>query len=126
MGPYCDQTAPAVDFVSTKNFLMLHIKTGQTSKGRGFKLSYKSVPVGKTDCGGVYTKPGYSIRLPTNDEGVYMHDMECYWIIMAPKDKNILLNWKSFKLEESADCSYDYVEIYDNLANNENNPALGR
>ncbi|XP_061386037.1 cubilin homolog [Musca vetustissima] len=126
MGPYCDQTSPDVDFVSKTNFLSLNLKTALTSTGRGFKLKYKAIPTGKTDCGGVYTKPGYSIRLPTNDEGTYMHDMECYWVIMAPKDKYILINWKSFMLEESMDCSYDYVEIYDNMANAENARPLGK
>ncbi|XP_058980023.1 cubilin homolog [Musca domestica] len=126
MGPYCAQKAPDVDFVSKINFLIFHLKTGLTSSGRGFKLKYKAIPTAKTNCGGVYTKPGYNIRLPTNDEGTYMHDMECYWAIMAPRDKYILINWKSFDLEESMDCSYDYVEIYDNLANAENALPLGR
>ncbi|XP_065362088.1 cubilin homolog [Calliphora vicina] len=125
MGPFCGEKAPMADIVSKTNMLILHLQTGLTSTGRGFKLSYKAVPMGKTDCGGVYTKPGYSIRLPTDEQGLYMHDMTCYWIIMAPKDKFIMIDWKSFDLEESSDCSYDYVELYDNLAK-ENNQALER
>lgn len=125
MGPFCGEKAPLADIVSKTNMLILHLQTGLTSTGRGFKLSYKAVPMGKTDCGGVYTKPGYSIRLPTDEQDLYMHDMTCYWIIMAPKDKFIMIDWKSFDLEESSDCSYDYVELYDNLAN-ENNQALER
>ncbi|XP_073838257.1 cubilin [Musca autumnalis] len=125
MGPFCGNKSPDIDFVSRTNFIILHLKTGLTSSGRGFKLKYKAIPTGKTDCGGVYTKPGHTIRLPTNDEGTYMHDMECYWVIMAPRDKYILINWKSFALEESVDCSYDYVEIYDSLVTSSGS-ALGR
>lgn len=116
MGPYCGETTPSTDLLSKTNMLVFYLQTGLTTTGRGFKLSYKSVPIGKTDCGGVYTKPGYSIRLPTDDQGQYMHDMDCYWIIMAPKNKYIMLDWQSFHLEESSDCRFDYVEIYDNVA----------
>uniref|UniRef100_A0A1I8NWD8 Cubilin n=2 Tax=Stomoxys calcitrans TaxID=35570 RepID=A0A1I8NWD8_STOCA len=126
MGPYCGESAPPIDFVSKTNYLHMILRTSSTTTGRGFKMTYKSVPMDKDGCGGMYTKPGLSIRLPTNDEGQYMHDMECYWVIMAPKNKFIQLNWKSFKLEESVDCSYDYVEIYDNMANGDNNTPLGR
>lgn len=123
MGPYCGDNAPPADIVSKLNMVTLHLQTGLTTTGRGFKISYKAVPMGKTDCGGVYTKPGYTIRLPTDESGFYMHDMKCYWIIMAPKDKFIVIDWLSFNLEESTDCSFDYVELYDNLAN-ENGQAL--
>ncbi|XP_075164329.1 cubilin [Haematobia irritans] len=126
LGPYCNQKSPDVDFVSKTNFLMLYLSTGNFAKGRGFKLTYKSIPMDKNGCGGVYTKPGPSIRLPTNDDGVYMHDMECYWIIIAPPSKMIQINWKSFNLEESVDCSYDYVEIYDTLNIGEGVIPLGR
>lgn len=124
-GPFCGEKAPLADMVSNTNMLTVVLKTGLTTIGRGFKLSYKAVPMGKGDCGGVYTKPGYTIKLPTDEEGLYMHDMTCYWIIMAPKDKFIVIDWLSFELEESTDCSYDYVELYDNLSN-EDSQALER
>ncbi|KAI9577187.1 hypothetical protein GQX74_015641 [Glossina fuscipes] len=124
--PYCNEKTPARDFVSKYNFLELLFRSSLTSSGRGFKIKYKAIPMGNKNCGGVYTRPGYTIRLPTDEEGLYMHDMECYWIIRAPLNKYIFLDWKSFKLEESSDCNYDYVEVYDNYANAKNSQPLGR
>lgn len=122
LGPFCGESAPPSDMVSESNFFEITFKTGLTSQGKGFKLRYASVPMGKRDCGGIYTKPGFTIRLPTDDEGLYMNDLECYWIIQAPKGKFIALNWKYFHLEANIDCSFDYLEILDNVANLETKP----
>jgi len=63
----------------------------------------------------VHTRSGEHIRLPTT-EGRYANDATCYWVIMAPANKAIRLHWISFEMEETQDCSFDYVEIYDSLS----------
>ncbi|XP_050328157.1 cubilin homolog [Bactrocera neohumeralis] len=126
MGPYCGNSTPPIEFVSKANMLILTFKTGITTWGKGFKLEYLSIPMGKTDCGGVFTKPGQKIRLPTGENEMYLDNMECYWVIMAPEGKGIMINWNSFRLEKNMDCMYDYVEIFDTLPKADDAHPLGR
>ncbi|XP_011185073.1 cubilin homolog [Zeugodacus cucurbitae] len=126
MGPYCGNYTPPIEFVSKANMLILTYKTGLTTLGKGFKLEYNSIPMGKTDCGGVFTKPGHKIRLPTGEDNTYTNNLECYWVLMAPEGKGIMINWNSFSLEKAMDCMYDYVEIFDTLPNDSNEHPLGR
>ncbi|XP_030381464.1 cubilin homolog [Scaptodrosophila lebanonensis] len=126
LGPYCGQTMPEQDLVSKTNMLIFHLKTSSTSTGRGYKFRYRAVPMGAMDCGGVYTKSNQTIRLPVGPDGKYTDSMTCFWVIMAPPRKGIMLQWLSFSLEASSDCTFDYVEVYDNLANNDSDEPLGR
>lgn len=116
LGPYCGQGLPAEDYVSQTNMLILHLQTQPSSTGRGFRFDYRAVPVESDRCGGVHTKEGQNIRLPVDALGNYRNELTCYWIIMAPPNKAILLHWLSFQLEGTPDCNYDYVEIYDGLS----------
>ncbi|XP_036318853.1 cubilin homolog [Rhagoletis pomonella] len=125
-GPFCGNNTPPVEFVSKTNMLIFTYHTSLTSSGRGFKLEYRSIPMGKTDCGGVFTKPGYKIRLPTGEDDMYLNNLECYWVIMAPEGKGIMINWESFSMEQTMDCMYDYVEIFDTLGRDESDRPLGR
>lgn len=104
----------------------LHFEKRSFSIGRGFEILYKSLPASNTYCGGVYTKTGHTIGLTLNSEGEYMPNLECYWVIIAPRDNFIYIDWKSFQLEESTDCNYDYVEIYDHLVTEETTKPLAR
>ncbi|XP_064556077.1 cubilin homolog [Drosophila montana] len=123
LGPFCGRTLPAEEYVSQTNMLVLHLNTLPSSKGRGFRFEYRAVPVESNQCGGVHTKEGQNIRLPVNAQGKYHDDVTCYWIIMAPPSKGILLSWLSFALEDHSDCSYDYVEVYDGLIGSESDPV---
>ncbi|XP_016988568.1 cubilin homolog [Drosophila rhopaloa] len=113
LGPYCGQKQPEEDFVSTTNHLQLLLTTDPDSTGRGFKFEYRAVATANDKCGGVHTRSGDHIRLPVNSDGEYAVDATCYWVILAPANKVIRLHWISFSME---DCRYDYVEIYDSLA----------
>ena len=115
LGPFCDHKLPAKEYVSQTNMLVIHLQIQPGNLGRGFRFDYRAVPVADSKCGGVHTKEGQNIRLPVDADGTYRNDLTCYWIIMAPPDKGILLHWLSFDVEVTADCSYDYVEVYDSL-----------
>lgn len=39
------------------------------------------------------------------------HNSNCTWIIVAPPDQTITLNWNAFDIEDSTDCSFDYVSV---------------
>ncbi|KAH8274197.1 hypothetical protein KR018_002473, partial [Drosophila ironensis] len=115
LGPFCGGKQPEAEFISQTNFLQFHLTTDADSRGRGFKFQYRSIPAGSDVCGGVHTKPGDNIRMPVDGRGEYKPDSTCYWVIVAPANKAIRLHWLSFSMEASVDCSFDFVEIYDNL-----------
>ncbi|XP_076174105.1 cubilin isoform X2 [Ptiloglossa arizonensis] len=62
-------------------------------------------------CGGKITAPGKIKPLMRGDE--YFGGLTCEWRIEAPPDKNVVLRFQSFVLEQSYGCTYDDVEIYD-------------
>ena len=55
----------------------------------------------------------------------YHNDIDCRWSLSAPDDSHrIQLRFANFDLEQSLNCTYDYLEVYD--GRDENSPLLGR
>lgn len=88
--------------------------------------NYTIISAGAKNCGGIYKKPKGEIRVPLTEAEGYLSDLECRWTLIAPIGYGIQLSWQSFSLEESTDCSYDYVEIYDRAVITEDYKPLGR
>lgn len=65
-------------------------------------------------CGGIIRNKFGHITSPVLTEGSYPPELYCKWIIMAPTGNLITLSWPVFNIEQSYDCSYDYVKIFDN------------
>ncbi|XP_017055443.1 cubilin homolog [Drosophila ficusphila] len=122
LGPYCGKNQPEEQFVSLANHLQFLLTTDANSGGRGFKFEYRSLPTEGDKCGGVHTRSGEHIRSPVDDDDKYGSSLTCYWVIMAPANKAIRLRWQSFDLESSSHCYFDYVEIYDSLGAQTDDP----
>lgn len=44
---------------------------------------------------------------------IFSNDVR-YWLIVKPSESdNIVLDFRTFSVEEATDCIYDYVSIYD-------------
>ncbi|CAN8214180.1 unnamed protein product [Coccothraustes coccothraustes] len=43
----------------------------------------------------------------------------CQWIIYAPEDHAVKLTYQSFEVEESEDCSYDAMNVYEDVGKEE-------
>ena len=78
-----------------------------------------------TGCGGnligtvgSFSSPGH----PNN----YPHGVTCDWYITVEPGMVIRLTFNTFNLERSANCQYDYVEIFDNSTSTETGGPLGR
>lgn len=52
-----------------------------------------------------FTSPGYP-------DG-YVDDLDCRYIITAPPTGTIMVNLTDVNLEDSINCGYDYVRVYD-------------
>ena len=62
------------------------------------------------NCGGHYYAETGSIRSP-NYPNRYPKNKECIWLITAKNKYVVTVNFKSFFLERSPKCIYDYLEI---------------
>lgn len=57
---------------------------------------------------------------------VYAPLTKCKWIISAPPGNVIQIMWINFKLEQSLNCGYDYVSIFDNNTENGMGGLMGK
>ena len=89
------------------------MRSDSTNAGKGFKAHYALIDTSK-NCGGLLRKSSGIIKLPSDQGlGTYKNDLTCTWNIMAPEGYGIQITWESFRLEQSNDCLYDYLEIFD-------------
>ncbi|XP_055528454.1 cubilin homolog [Wyeomyia smithii] len=121
IGRYCSAKVPP-RAISTLNVLLMRFVSDVSISGKGFRANFSYVDVA---CGGVITSEDVTIRPPSiADQGSYLPDLDCRWVIVAPKTHAIQLTWNSFELEKSTNCMYDFVEIYDNST--QRNVSIGR
>ncbi|XP_018577861.1 cubilin-like [Anoplophora glabripennis] len=76
-----------------------------------FEATYTSTNLG---CGGILRNKLGNIASPVRPEGYYPPSLKCTWVIIAPPKSVIQLTWITFSLEQSYECSYDNVQIFDN------------
>lgn len=79
------------------------------------------------ECGGslkaeVKTKDLYS-HAQFGDNN-YPSGSDCLWVVSAEKGYGVEIIFQVFEIEEEANCSYDYVELYDGA--DAKSPRLGR
>ncbi|XP_055842375.1 cubilin homolog isoform X2 [Episyrphus balteatus] len=111
-GPYCGKTIPP-RIVTNTSLLTLTMRSDSTNAGKGFKAHYALIDTSK-NCGGLLRKSSGIIKLPSDQGlGTYKNDLTCTWNIMAPEGYGVQITWESFRLEQSNDCLYDYLEIFD-------------
>ncbi|XP_055914850.1 cubilin homolog [Eupeodes corollae] len=103
MGPYCKDNA--VSELRAKNYISLNyqaiLETG------GYEIEFFL-----DNCGGEVRKPMWISSLKNEEGDGYDHNMNCIWNISAPVGQNIVIQFKYLIMEESSDCSLDYVSIY--------------
>ena len=61
-------------------------------------------------CGGSYFSSTGVIHSPGWPNN-YGHGMECQWVINAPINQQIELNFTRFDLENHTNCEYDFLEV---------------
>lgn len=61
-------------------------------------------------CGGVLTDTNGTLKYPT-DGGRYHHNAKCAWLIRTNLTKVLNITFKSFNLEASNDCRFDWLQV---------------
>ena len=123
-----DETCPAsptghADFAEKAG-----LGRGGGGRGRGFSVQREHPgSLCAPECGGrlkaeVQTKELYS-HAQFGDNN-YPSQARCDWVIVAEDGYGVELIFRTFEVEEEADCGYDYMEAYDGYDSTA--PRLGR
>ncbi|KAM9333329.1 LOW QUALITY PROTEIN: cubilin [Pholidichthys leucotaenia] len=65
-------------------------------------------------CGGALSGPSGSFSYPnTPGHDEYNHNMSCSWVVRVEANKIVHITFPYFHLENSATCSYDFLQIHD-------------
>uniref|UniRef100_A0A8D1F7M9 Tolloid like 2 n=1 Tax=Sus scrofa TaxID=9823 RepID=A0A8D1F7M9_PIG len=120
LGRFCGSKKPD-PVVASGSSLFLRFYSDASVQRRGFQAMHS------TECGGrlkaeVQTKELYS-HAQFGDNN-YPSQARCDWVIVAEDGYGVELIFRTFEVEEEADCGYDYMEAYDGYDSTA--PRLGR
>ncbi|KAM9307657.1 cubilin [Gastrophryne carolinensis] len=121
IGRYCGKSIPP-SITSSDNLMVLIFVSDSGTSAEGFSANYISINA-STTCDVVYTEASGEFTSP-NYPDTYPNNRECVYTITAEVNKQIMLNFTSFKLHWSTDCTGDFVEIRD--GGYATSPFLGR
>uniref|UniRef100_A0A4W5M6G1 Metalloendopeptidase n=1 Tax=Hucho hucho TaxID=62062 RepID=A0A4W5M6G1_9TELE len=106
LGCFCGTKKPS-PVISSGNKMFQSFFSDNLVQKRGFET---------VQCGG-------SIKAEVKTKDLYSHAQfgdnnfpgvsDCQWVVSAEKGYRVELIFQTFEIEEKADCSYDYVELFD-------------
>lgn len=107
---FCGMQKPPQQ-ISTTNVMTLVLRTDGSIQARGFKATYTWTEAG---CGGVIKTLGHVIREPLTEGEMYARNANCTWLLVAPPNRVVQLQFRSFDLEDSSgNCWFDSVQLKD-------------
>uniref|UniRef100_A0A452U8T7 Cubilin n=1 Tax=Ursus maritimus TaxID=29073 RepID=A0A452U8T7_URSMA len=105
-GRYCGTSMPH-PITSFSSALTLRFVSDSTLNSEGFHATFAA---SSSACGGtfhmaegIFNSPGYPEVYPSN--------VECVWNIVSSPGNRLQLSFITFQLEDSQDCSRDFVEV---------------
>ncbi|XP_055377129.1 cubilin homolog [Condylostylus longicornis] len=104
IGVYC-QTNPLKNEIRTKKYITLIYEGQLYTDDFSFDFYIES-------CGGNVTKPT-RIHSPMDENGIgYPAQMDCIWLVTAPPNKDIQIQFSYIYYENNYKCMDDYIAIY--------------
>ncbi|XP_045516085.1 cubilin-like [Pieris brassicae] len=100
---FCGKHIPPI--LENYEKVMINFKTDRIGQDKGFKLSYSLYK-----CGGKITEP---TRISTGSAEEYFNGLNCSWLIEAPSDKVVIVNFAYIDIEPHFSCSNDYIAVFD-------------
>ncbi|NXY85847.1 OVCH2 protein, partial [Alcedo cyanopectus] len=124
VGKFCGAELPLPILIGSSS-IRLKFVSDNKDYGTGFSMTYKALTPdflpGKFNSGcqflAVLFEEGalQSMHYPEH----YSNMADCQWVICAPEDHVIKLTYQSFEVEDSEDCSYDAVTVYEDVGREE-------
>lgn len=112
MSKFCN-TSHVEPLTTPSNEATLFFHSDEDSTDAGFQIHY-SVVEGMPGCGGTFTAMNGEFGPPIQD-GVYLKNQLCHYLIRLPKDNRISITFTKFNLEESNTCIFDYIEVINQI-----------
>ncbi|NWI69691.1 OVCH2 protein, partial [Todus mexicanus] len=126
VGKFCGGDLPLPILIGS-NSIRLKFVSDNKDYGTGFSMTYKALTPDILP-GKFKFNSGCESLAVLFDEGAlqsmnyperYSNMADCQWIICAPEDHVIKLTFQSFEVEDSEDCSYDAVTVYEDVGKEE-------
>ncbi|XP_029438812.1 ovochymase-2 [Rhinatrema bivittatum] len=117
MGKFCGDVHPLPVLV-TSNRLILKFLSDFQKPRTGFSMTYRALAPNNlpdSGCGSVAVLFEEGLIQTLHYPESYNNSADCRWLIHAPADYIVKLTFEDFELEESENCSYDYVAAYEDL-----------
>ncbi|XP_051007258.1 cubilin [Acomys russatus] len=108
---FCGTNIPSF-ITSVYNVLYVTFVKSFSMENRGFTAKFSAENL---VCGEVLTAPTGSIESPGHPN-IYPSGVNCTWHVVVQRGQLIRLEFDSFSLEFHYNCTNDYLEIYDTVA----------
>ncbi|NXP46656.1 OVCH2 protein, partial [Heliornis fulica] len=121
VGKYCGAALPLPILIGS-NSIRLKFVSDNKDYGTGFSMTYKALTpdtLPDSGCESVAVLFEEGVLQSMSYPDCYSNAADCQWIICAPEDHVIKLTYQSFEVEESEDCSYDAVTVYEDVGKEE-------
>ncbi|XP_074697747.1 ovochymase-2 isoform X3 [Strix aluco] len=121
VGKFCGGDLPLPILIGF-NSIRLKFVSDNKDYGTGFSMAYKALTpdiLPGSGCESLAVLFEEGVLQSTHYPEHYSNMADCQWIICAPEDHVIKLTYQSFELEESEDCSYDAVTVYEDVGKEE-------
>ncbi|XP_052870861.1 cubilin homolog [Anopheles cruzii] len=110
IGRYCKDDPAVGSFATHKHLLFVEYHTALYNASGDFELRLTPKTYG---CGGTI-HPGTPIVSVPVTSGKYLPNQECVWVLRASEGQHVGVSFVNrFSLEKSANCTKDYVELFD-------------
>jgi cubilin len=108
----CGSTLPTEDLSASSNTLFVEYHSDAFDKTSRFQFQ---TTIKENSCGGVLTKWARTFSSPSAEGSTqYPSNVECVWEIQAESGYHIGLTFKKrFFIEDSDNCTKDFVEVFD-------------
>ncbi|XP_071826204.1 cubilin-like isoform X2 [Apostichopus japonicus] len=116
----CGSSTPA-PITSTHSVVTVKFVSDTNVNADGFTLTWSSLDL---VCGGTYDDSNHGTLSSPGYPGNYPVMRDCSWAITVEAGRYMTIVYAAFNLEESTDCSKDYLEVFDGLS--DQSPMLGR
>uniref|UniRef100_A0ACB8FMU4 Uncharacterized protein n=1 Tax=Sphaerodactylus townsendi TaxID=933632 RepID=A0ACB8FMU4_9SAUR len=111
----CGQVLPSPLLIDSSQAAVTFVSDGSQTGG-GLEFLFTAVPKASeagSGCGSVAVLVEEGKIDTANYPGLYPSHTKCHWIIEAPVDHVIKLEFEDFAIEISQDCIYDAVVVFD-------------
>ncbi|KAI8440547.1 hypothetical protein MSG28_001789 [Choristoneura fumiferana] len=117
IGRFCGNVFPkGGNIISSHNYLYFWFRSDSTVAKDGFSLHWNSI---LPFCGGEIDATKHGRISSPGSPGTYPPNRDCYWHLQTTPGKRIQLHFFELDIEIHANCTYDYIAIYDGEHNSD-------